>query len=195
MATLSSGTQILGNAALHAGNYANVVNRGHPASSSTLTLETIDGAHMYQATNVSSLRMPTVMVENSVYQVQYGTTSSGQNIDIILYPNFTTYSGQFDMDYWASYPGVSANWIKFSQNRNDIYFDHQNGGAGQNPKGQWTIFNCRNRKSVIYHGGDDESVVFGTARWNNSTTQWSTVGELAGLNSSAKVWAMVKRIG
>lgn len=194
MAVLLSGTTILGNTALHAGNYANVVNRGNPGSGSTLLLDKIDGAHLYNATNVSNIDISTTMVEDAVYEVQYGTTSSGANIDIILYPNFTTYSSQFTMKYWASMPTASPSWFDFSQTNSFFYFDHQNGGSGTNPKGKWTIHNVRARKNVIYHGGDDNSVCFGTGRWNNNSTQWSNVGTILGLQSAGEIWVMVRRI-
>ena len=195
MATLSSGTTVAGSTALHANNYGNVLYRGNPGSGNTLLLDVLDGAHFYTATNVSTMSVPTTMVENAVYEVQYGTTTSGSNIDIILFPNFTTYASQFTVKYWSSMPSATPSWFEFNQTFSYFYFDHQNGAAGTNPKGKWTIFNFRARKLITYHGGDDNSVTIGTGRWNNSSNQWLNVGDIGGLNSTGEIWVMVRRIG
>lgn len=194
MAQLQAST-VAGNTLWHAGNYGRVISRGNPGSASPLALSLLGEAHYYYATGVNTIEISTTMVENSVYELCYTTTGSGNNIDIVLQPNYTTYASAITEVYWGSMPSASPSRYEFVQTQSQFYFDHQNGGAGNTPCGRFYIFNFRAKKQVLYHGGDTNSVCFGSARWNDSTTQWSNVGTLAGLNASTNVKAYVRRIG
>jgi hypothetical protein len=136
------------------------------------------------------------MVENSVYEIHYVTSATASpNIDIYLMPNYSSYGGEVSVIYWASMPTASPSFITFNQTQPYFYFDHQNGASGTDPCGTYTILNTRAKKQVLYRGGDTNSVCYGTGRWNNSTTQWSNVGTLAGLQSSSDLKVYVRRIG
>lgn len=195
MANLQS-TTVGGYTAYHSGNYNRVISRGNPGQGSPLALTSLNEVHYYYASGVSTIDISTTMVENAIYELQYVTSGSGSNIDIYLMPNHTSYSGQFYDTYWGSMPTASPSWNQWTRQQSGyFYFDHQNGSAGTTPCGTYTIFNVRDKKQVLYQGGDTNSVCYGTGRWENNTTQWSNVGTLGGLQSATDVKVYVRRIG
>jgi len=189
-------TTINGNTAYHSGNYNRIISRGNPGSASPLLLTSLYETHYYFGSGLSSIELSTTMVENSVYEIHYVTSATASpNIDIYLMPNYSSYGGEVSVIYWASMPTASPSFITFNQTQPYFYFDHQNGASGTDPCGTYTILNTRAKKQVLYRGGDTNSVCYGTGRWNNSTTQWSNVGTLAGLQSSSDLKVYVRRIG
>jgi hypothetical protein len=196
MAQLQNST-INGNVLYHSGNYNRVIDRGNPGSGNPLSLTSLYETHYYYGSGLSDIQLSTTMVENSVYEIHYVTSnSSPSNIDVFLQPNYTAYAGQFLQTYWASMPTATPSFHPFiGQTTNHFYFDHQNGSAGNSPCGTYTIFNHRAKKQVLYRGGDTNSVCYGTGRWNNSTTQWTNVGTLSGLQSATDLKVYVRRIG
>jgi hypothetical protein len=177
MANLLSNTTVGGNTSFYTNDeIGKVIDRGNPGSGSPLLLSDYGVVHYYYANGVSDIQLSTTMVEDAVYELYYMTTTSGNNIDIIIYPNYTTYGGQFTMKYWGS-----PNFFDFAQTQSFFYFDHLAGGTGNTPCGRFLIYNMRNLKQVQYRGGDTTSVNIGTGRWNNNSTQWVNVGTLVGL--------------
>ncbi len=196
MAQLQAST-INGNTLYHAGNFNRVIDRGNPGSGSPLTLTSLYETHYYYGSGLSTIDISTTMVEDAIYELHYVTsTTAATNIDIYLAPNYTNYGSEFVDTYWASMPSVTPSFYAFiGQTLSNFYFDHQNGGAGTSPCGTYTIFNNRAKKQVLYRGGDTNSVCYGTGRWNNTTTQWSNVGTLGGLQSASDLKVYVRRIG
>lgn len=190
MATLQSST-VAGNAVFTQANYGLVIDRGNPGTGSMLTLSSLGESHLYYANSTNILDIATTMVEDAVYELFYVGYGANANQDPILYPNFTSYASAFSCYYWGS-PGVP---LVFDQPSNSgFYFDHYGGGSGVNPIGIFTIFNQRAKKLVHYRGGDSGSTCTGTARWNDSTTQWSGVGRLTGIQTMTTMKAIVRRI-
>jgi hypothetical protein len=187
MASLQSSTSS-GNSIYHSGNTNQIISRGNPGSGTPANLYDFGVTHYYFADGVSSINISSIMLEDAVYELDYTTTNSGANIDIIIQPNYTTYGSQFTAFYWGS-PGFYV----FNQTLPQFYFDHYGGVEGTSPSGKFILYNTRNIKYAHYRGGDTASVCMGTCRWNNNSTQWSAVGTLNGLNSG-NVRAYVRRI-
>lgn len=184
---------VAGSTARHAGNYDLTIARGNPATSSTLLLSDFNTAHYYYADGVNSLNIATTMVENAVYDLFYMATTSSANIDITLYPNFTTYSNAFTSRYW-----FEPSFAEGVQTMSAFYFDHYGGSVGDSPCGRFTIHTHRTAKFLQYHGGDSSSVCIGSTRWNDTTTQWSNVGILwtgYGGGPTGNLRAFVRRVG
>jgi hypothetical protein len=179
----SSGSQIY-----HSGTTNRIIDRGNPGSANSANLYDFGVTHYYYADGVSSIQISSNILEDAVYELDYSTTSSSNNIDIIIQPNYTTYGNQFTAFYWGS-PSLSV----FNQTLSQFYFDHLAGGEGINPSGKFILYNTRNIKYAHYRGGDTVSVCMGTCRWNNNSTIWSAVGNLVGLQSG-NVRAYVRRI-
>ena len=195
MASLVTST-VNANTVWHAGNYGRVIDRGNPGSGTALALTSLDEVHYYSASSISTIDISTTMVENAVYQLSYTTNGTGAtNIDIYLIPNYTSYASEFRSTYWASMPSVSPPRYEFlDQALSYFYYDHQNGSAGTSPSGTFLIYNFRALKQTNYFGGDTNSVCSGTSRWNNTTTQWTNVGTLGGLQTATDVKVWVRRI-
>lgn len=187
MATLQS-SSFGGQTPYHSGNTNLIVDRGNPGSGSTMNLYDFGVTHYYHASGVSSIEISSKILEDAVYELTYMCTTSGSNIDIIIYPNYSTYGSQFTAFYWGS-PGFYV----FDQTTSYFYFDHYGGGYGSSPSGKFILYNTRNIKMAHYRGGDDYSTCMGTARWNNNTTQWTDIGTLVGLQGGT-VHAYVRRI-
>jgi hypothetical protein len=194
MAQLQEST-VGGSLMLHAGNYGRVIDRGNPGSGSPLTLSSFDVIHYYSGSGISSIDVSTVMVENAVYEVHVTTGSSAENIDLFLQPNYTTYGSEFVSMYWSSEATGAPNKVERNEPTSFFYFDHFNGVTGNTPVSFWTLFNFRDRKQVMYLGGDTTSIAMGTSRWNNNTTQWQTVGRFNGYQSSNDFKLYVRRVG
>lgn len=194
--TLSAPTfQIGGSTAYHPGNYNSVINRGNPGAGSTLLLARFDEVHVYSADAVNSIELSTTMIENSIYSVHYTTTSSNPNADPYIAPNFTSYASQFNQFYYGSPQDTAGNPNIFNQpGQPYFYFDHYAGGVGTEPTGTFILFNFRQKKHAIYHGGDTQSHAYGTGRWDNSSTVWTNVGTLGGI-TGMNVRVHVRRIG
>ena len=191
MASLVTGSTVNSNLIWHAGNYNRVIARGNPGSATPLLLSSFGEIHYYLGTNTATIDISTTMVENSVYEVNYFTTSTGSNSDPIILPNYTSYSGEFSCFYWGS-----PTFTVFDQpSLSGFYFDHYGGGVGANPCGTFLCFNQRNRKQCNYYGGDTGSVALGTGRWNNTTTQWTNVGRFQGIQPSTELRIYVRRVG
>jgi len=190
----SSNLQISGQSVYHPGNYNSIINRGNPGSGSTLLLERFDQVHVYSADGVNSIDIATNMVANSVYTVHYTTTASNANCDPYIAPNFTSYASQFSSFYYGSPQGSTGLPTVFNQTLPYFYFDHYGGALGSNPCGTFTLFNFIEKKHAIYHGGDTQSHAYGTSRWNNNSTVWTSIGTLAGI-TGMNVRVHVRRIG
>jgi hypothetical protein len=187
MASLLTSTAA-GSTIYHSGITNQIVNRGNPGSGNSANLYDFGVTHYYYADGVSSIDISSNILEDAVYELDYTTTTSGTNIDIIIYPNYTTYGSQFTAFYWGS-PGFYV----FNQTLSYFYFDHYGGGNGSNPSGKFILYNTRNIKYAHYRGGDTDSTCMGTGRWNNNSTIWSAIGTLVGLQGG-NVRAYVKRI-
>ncbi len=187
MATLLTSTAA-GSTIYNAGITNRIISRGNPGSGNSLNLYDFGITHYYYADSVSSIEISSNILEDAVYELNYTTTASGANIDIIIYPNYTSYGSQFTAFYWGS-PGFSV----FNQTLSYFYFDHLGGVTGTAPSGKFILYNTRNIKFAQYRGGDTDSVCMGTARWNNNSTIWSSVGTLAGLQGG-NVRAYITRI-
>jgi|APGre2960657404_1045060.scaffolds.fasta_scaffold00015_8 hypothetical protein len=190
--------QLKSNADNGAGIGAKVIVRGNPTRTSLLALTSFQEVHLYQATSVGSLDIATTMEEDAVYEVLYAaiSTSGSTNADPSLFPNFTSYPNEFATNYLytsSSSAGAAPYWYNQGAIAH-VYFDHFGGGEGANPCGRWTIFNCRGTKMIKYQGADTRSACIGTCRWNNSTTQWSSIGELRYFTTAAMITAWVRRI-
>jgi hypothetical protein len=192
MAQLTAGTTIDGQEAWHDGNWGNAIYRGNPGAGNPLYLTKYEESHHYVGINTITLQISTRMAENAVYEVVYGTNvTGGNNIDIFLYPNNTTYGNVIRTRYWCS-PGVQQRDNTFGY----FWFDHYAGGAGAWPKGKILIFNVRAEKRVMYHGGDTASVCIGGGDWNDTGTVWDQVGTLSIYSGNAgRLYATVRRIG
>lgn len=188
--------QVNGNNVYYPGNYSStVISRGNPGSGNPLLLEKFNEVHVYSADGVNSIQIATTMVQNAVYIVHYVATSSGDNCDPVILPNYTSYSGQFSSFYYGSPQDASGNPAIFNQPSNSgFYFDHYGGGLGNTPCGTFILFNFSQKKHAIYHGGDTSSHAYGTCRWNNNTTTWTDIGTLQGI-SAMSVRVHVRRVG
>jgi hypothetical protein len=190
--------QVAGQTVYNTSNANRRIDRGNPGSGSPLLLSRLDESHLYYGTSITSLAIPTTMVENAVYQLSYSTSGSNPNVDIVIQPNYTTYASQFRTTYFASYPAAPPIYPPpgfIEQVLSNFYFDHQAGGTGITPAGNFIIYNYRAVKLVQYFGGDSLSYASGTGRWNNSTDQWLNIGNLTGFTGGTDVFAIVRRIG
>lgn len=188
-------TTVGGSLMLHAGNYGMIIDRGNPGSGSPLLLSSFDVIHYYYGSGISSIDVSTTMVENAVYEVHITTGSSSDNIDLFLQPNYTSYGGEFSCMYWSSEATGAPNKTERNETQSYFYFDHINGVSGNTPVCLWTLFNFRDRKQVMYIGGDTTSIALGTSRWNNSSTQWNTIGTFNGFQGSNDFKLYVRRVG
>jgi hypothetical protein len=183
---------------LSSGNIpARVIARGNPGQSSLLTLSSFNETHFYTTdAQQNYMDISTVMVENAVYEILFmGFGGTGVNNDVILTPNFGSFtSGVFTNSYWASEQGNASNPMYASQGIHGFYFDHNFGVLGGSPCGRYTLYNTRDGKMAHYHGGDTASICIGTCRWNDTITQWTSVGRLSvnAVSNSLKVW--VRRV-
>jgi hypothetical protein len=189
MAQLAVNTTIDLSTAWHSGNYGRTISRGNPGVGNQLLLESVGDVHYYSANGVSAIVISTQMVENAQYELFYQVQqTSGNNIDIVLQPQYSTYGNQFVNYYWCS-PNVTT----FNQTLSFFYFDHFAGVQGENPCGRFILNTARDAKSALYFGTDSQSIVTGASRWYNNTTQWSGVGILTGFaTGNVRVW--VRRI-
>lgn len=186
--------RVNGNDVYNSLNYNSVVNRGNPGAGNSLTLSRFDQVHVYSADAVSSIDIATTMVNNAVYALHYTTTSSNDNVDIRLRPNYSEYASEFTGFYYASPQDTAGNPGVINFTTVAFYFDHYGGGIGNTPCGTYILYNFSQRKHVVYHGGDTSSHSFGNIRWNNSTTQWTDIGTLTGF-TGANIRVHIRRIG
>ena len=77
--------------------------------------------------------MRTQLVPNAVYEMWYTSSGGNSNIDLYLYPNGSTYGGEFRAHYRAT--DGSANFNRTDQTLNHFYLDHFFGGSGADPAG------------------------------------------------------------
>ena len=167
-----------------------IINRG--STTTQLELSSFNEIHFYSTTS-NSLYLPTLLLENAWYEFTYTASGGSNNIDFVLQPNNSTYSGEFQSLYRAT-QGGNGSFDKANQNNSQIYFDHQYGGGGGSPVGRLTLYTGPVGKTSFYFGGDDgANLCTGYNRWTNDSRKWEELGFLTFNGNNKKCW--VRRIG
>ena len=183
-----------------------VVNMSH--NGPLTKLENFNQVHKYVVIgNVPFLVLNTVMVEDAIYEVHFNCIGSLPNSDIILIPNNTSYPGAIITKGWtltesgALVPYTNAITPSLTDR---FWFDTVSGVVGTNPSGVITIYNFRANKMTRYEGQDSVGLTTCSGKWNDTTTIWNTVGQLANqidwdrlpqANSNTYSWTVtIKRI-
>lgn len=198
-----------------------VINRGNPTYSSPLLLSDINTIHYYNynGANLSNFEIPTLMLENAVYEVKFNCSGgSDSNNDMFLTPNDGNFSNSnFYTIFLNSFDLVESNSsvkYKSSTNSNGFYVDFFDGYNGYDPVGKITIYNRRNCKKILIEASDTAGSTTGSGYWldnstpsvsykpnsnapsYNTTDIWSTVGTLNFAAKSFTNWTIyVSRIG
>ena len=150
-----------------------VINRGNPSSDNTLLLDDFNTIHYYTYTGgeMSDFSIPTLMVENAVYEVYFNCSGSiGSNNDMRLCP-YGSYSSYFYTHYQTSEDNETQTVIYRSSNENaGFFFDFFRGSKGFDPVGKITIYNDRRCKKMRVEAGDSSSNVAGTGYWLDSSS-------------------------
>jgi hypothetical protein len=196
-----------------------LIDRGNPTMDDTLLLDDFNSVHYYHYTGtpVVGFPIPTLMVENAVYEVHFKCTGGTEsNNDMRLYPGL---NDPVASRYYTFYKTTSTNYhrtVVFQQSNEmtGFHFDFYPGELGYDPVGKITIYNDRACKKIQLESGDTSSSVYGKGYWLNDTleseeytytsqttpqyntsTIWTTVGTLAfGIPSYATWRIRVSRV-
>ena len=199
----------------------NVINRGNPTSDNTLLLNDFNTIHYYNYSGsaISEFSIPTEMVENAIYEVDFSCSGSSEgNNDMTLTPssNESIVSHYYSV-YNASYEDgetQSVNYVKTSSSIG-FFFDFFLGFNGYDPVGKLTIYNDRACKKITLNAGDTSSSISGLGYWlndsvnsenyldNNSlppeyntTSKWTSIGLLKFGDANFAHWRIrVSRVG
>lgn len=160
-----------------------------------LLLNDFNTVHYYVGNdNDRSIVMNTGVLEDAVYEVYWmDRDTNADNNDPYISVNDTNYSNQMRNRYHSFDEGPDVYEIT-NQTTNRFYFDHVGGSIGEEGCGYFQITTSRNRKTVIYHGGDTAAIVYGSGVWRNGSTVYNTIGRLDGVASGATLRAWVKRL-
>ena len=145
------------------------------------------------STQVTSLPMNVNCGDNQYYEVVlvHKGPYTNINLDIFIYPNNTTYSGQFQCAGLLS--GTSGTiGSTYNGSMSSFYFDDLNGSAAP-PYIRKMYFYTGNSSaySMIMHvgaggsGGTNCGENFTSAVWNSTTTRWTSLGTFQVSNTGA----------
>jgi hypothetical protein len=168
----------------------NFIDRGDPGDGSNgLLLEDYNTVHYFYSSN-NSVFIDTKLVTDAVYEMTYTSSGGSANIDFYLFPNGTTYGGEFRAHYRAT--DGSANFQRADQTLNHFYFDHFFGGSGDAPMGKVWFTTGPANKYMYYLGSDTASLSIGYNRWTNDGRSWDWVGYNAFNGDNKRFW--VRRV-
>lgn len=153
-----------------------VIDRGNPATASTLHLDNFSTVHYYTytGTGTSSFVIPTYMAENGIYEVYFNCSgSTASNNDMRFNP---VSSNSSPSRYYAHYQ-TSSNNIESQlvvcdsvNDPNGFVFDFYPGSYGLDPVGRITIYNETSNKKIRVEAGDTASALTGGGYWLNNST-------------------------
>jgi hypothetical protein len=164
-----------------------------------LLLDRFDVVHKYRrqgigtAASMPRMQINTGLVQEAIYKVYCMTESSLlSNFDVTLWPNNTSYSGQF-VSHGVSYSSVSSatnrvgNYLSGDNGdttnsngavENAFYFDTFVGGLGYDGVFEMTVFPRRADwyKKVLIQQFDSAGNSQGGGMWRNTTVPWTILG-------------------
>jgi hypothetical protein len=176
----------------------NIIYRdGDNSSLPLMQLSEFNQIHVYTSViNNALVYLRTSLVQNALYEIWNNCAEGDVNIDARLFPNGTTYTGEFVSSYRANVLSNST-FIRVIQTQPQFYFDHLSGIAGTRPTQHWVLSTGPNYKYVQFEGADTgPSLAIGYSRWTNDARTWDWVGYISTTNPSLpfkRCW--IRRIG
>jgi hypothetical protein len=170
---------------------------GDSSTLALLELSSFNEIHVYTSiTNNNTIWMRTSLVQNAIYEIWNNCASGGANIDARLFPNGTSYTGEFVSSYRANVLADST-FIRAIQTQPQFYFDHLSGVAGTRPTQHWVFSTGPSNKYMQFEGADNApGFAIGYSRWTNDTRTWDWVGSITTTDPALpykRCW--IRRIG
>lgn len=148
-----------------------------------LLLDRFDVMHQYVTNGSNSVNVTTQLVDGGVYEVLINSQANGGATDYVplLRPNNTSYSNQFTTNVVEiSGAAGSAPTVNASRPVDSLFStDALAGTTDIDGFTRITIFPSASLpKKALFHSGSSLGSSICSGYWNNTSTQWLTVGQI-----------------